>query len=260
MRSTIVPLLTLLLLVPYGQVRAEESPAHPEGTSAATKKLDPVYVDVPDVPGLPRVLIIGDSVSCGYTLPLRAALAGKANVHRPPQNCGSSAVGLKNLDTWLGSIPWDVIHFNHGLHDLSYEFSPGMNRNEQGIYARPETGGHPRVSLDAYRNNLQAIVAKLRDKAPTATVIFATTTPVSADLHHYVKDSELPYNQAALAVMLESHVQVDDLWTFAKPRIAEIQEPGNPHFNAKGSEALAHQIAQVISAALEKRTVNDTGR
>ncbi len=51
-----------------------------------------------DVPGLPRVLIIGDSVSCGYTLALPAALTGLANVHRPPQHCGSTVVGLANLE------------------------------------------------------------------------------------------------------------------------------------------------------------------
>lgn len=46
---------------------------------------------VKDVPGLPRVLLIGDSVSRGYTLAARKALAGKANVHRAPENCGPSA-------------------------------------------------------------------------------------------------------------------------------------------------------------------------
>ena len=252
--------LTLLVLISFGHNSAEESPSHPESKPNATKKIDPVFVDVPDVPGLPRVLIIGDSVSCGYTLPLRAALAGKANVHRPPQNCGSSAVGLKNLDAWLGSSPWDVIHFNHGLHDLSNEFSPGKNRNEQGVYARPDNGGHARVSIDEYRNNLQAIVARLREKAPAATLIFALTTPVSADLHHYVKDSEQPYNVVAREVMVKAHVEVDDLWSFAKPRILEIQETGNPHFLAKGSVVLAGEIARVITATLDMRKSTNSSK
>lgn len=255
MRSRLVLLLMLSLFGPHGQVQADEAPALPEAKSATVQKIDPVYVDVPDVPGLPRVLIIGDSVSCGYTLPLRAALAGKANVHRPPQNCGSSVVGLKNVDAWLGSTPWDIIHFNHGLHDLSNEFSPGKNRNEQGVYARPDNGGHARVGIDEYRKNLNALVAKLREKAPTATLIFATTTPVSADLHHYVKDSELPYNTVALEVMMTMQVEVDDLWSFAKPRIPEIQESGNPHFHTKGSVVLATEIARVITSALDKRNL-----
>ena len=72
---------------------------------------------VPDDPSLPRVLLIGDSVSRGYTLAARKALAGKANVHRAPENCGPTANGLKKLDIWLGDGKWDVIHFNFGIHD-----------------------------------------------------------------------------------------------------------------------------------------------
>jgi hypothetical protein len=218
--------------------------------AASGKPIDPVYLPITDVPGLPRVLVIGDSVSCGYTLPLRAALAGVANLHRPAQNCGSTVVGLANLDRWLGDGPWAVIHFNHGLHDLSHEFSPGRHRNDRGGYARPDNGGHHRVAPEDYRRNLCLLVDRLRTRVPGATLIFATTTPVSADLHHYVADSELEYNRIAREVMAARGVQVNDLWAFAKPRVGEIQEPGNPHFHAKGSRALAGHIAGVIRAAL----------
>ncbi|MFT6238474.1 MAG: acyl-CoA thioesterase-1 [Akkermansiaceae bacterium] len=33
---------------------------------------------------LPRILLIGDSISIGYTLPVRSLWKGRANVHRPP--------------------------------------------------------------------------------------------------------------------------------------------------------------------------------
>ena len=70
-----------------------------------------------DEPGLPRVLLIGDSVSIGYTLKVREKLKGKANVHRIPQNGGATEVGLANMKKWLRDEKWDVIHFNFGLHD-----------------------------------------------------------------------------------------------------------------------------------------------
>ena len=66
---------------------------------------------VPDDPKLPRVLLIGDSVSRGYTQAVRKALAGKANVHRAPANCGPTASGLKNIDVWLGDGKWDCDPF-----------------------------------------------------------------------------------------------------------------------------------------------------
>ncbi len=226
-------------------------PKPPMKPNRKFQRPDPAYAEVADEPGLPRVLLIGDSVSIGYTLAVRKELAEKVNVHRPPQNCGSSAVGLANIEKWLGNGHWDVIYFNHGLHDLSYEFSPGKNINEKGEYACPDNGGHHRVSPEEYRQNLTKIVALLRARVPRAELIFATTTPVSADLHHYVKDSELEYNRIAVEVMRQQGVQVHDLWAFAKPRIAEIQQPGNPHFTAKGSEVLAKEIARCIVEALK---------
>ena len=56
---------------------------------------------VQDIPTLPRVLLIGDSVSGGYTLSARKALEGTAHVHKAPENCGPTANGLKKLDVWL---------------------------------------------------------------------------------------------------------------------------------------------------------------
>src|SRR2546423_11384575 len=78
----------------------------------------PAFAPVIDQPGLARVLLIGDSISIGYTATVRKELAGKANVHRIPENGADTANGLKKIDDWLGDGRWDVIHFNWGLHDL----------------------------------------------------------------------------------------------------------------------------------------------
>ena len=50
------------------------------------RKSDSSLAKITDEPGLPRVLIIGDSISMGYTLPVRELLRGKANLHRIPMN------------------------------------------------------------------------------------------------------------------------------------------------------------------------------
>src|SRR5437016_4351852 len=78
-------------------------------------------------PALPNVMLIGDSISIGYTLDVRTLLAGKANVMRPmaasgkgTYNGGSTIVGLKELNRWLGDYKYSVIHFNWGLHDVHH--------------------------------------------------------------------------------------------------------------------------------------------
>ena len=57
----------------------------------------PAFAPVIDNPELPRVLLIGDSISIGYTVPVRNALAGKANVHRIPENGADTVNGLKRM-------------------------------------------------------------------------------------------------------------------------------------------------------------------
>ena len=107
-----------------------------------------------DVPGLPRVLLIGDSISLGYTLDVRELLSGKANVHRPPANCGSTAMGVQNLDAWLGDGKWDVIHFNWGLWDI--------NRRVNG---KRNVDGEIGATEQEYAERLEELVVRLKKTA-----------------------------------------------------------------------------------------------
>ena len=66
-------------------------------------KLGPL-TPIVEVEGLPNVLIIGDSISIGYTLPTRALLQGKVNLHRIPTNGGPTTKGLSDIDKWLSLI------------------------------------------------------------------------------------------------------------------------------------------------------------
>ena len=69
---------------------------------------------------LPRVLILGDSISLGYTPYVADLLKGKAFVSRPACNCGPSEFYLRergSIAEWLGEKRWDVIHVNFGIWD-----------------------------------------------------------------------------------------------------------------------------------------------
>lgn len=181
---------------------------------------------VEDDPKLPRVLLIGDSVSRGYTLPTRKAMAGKANVHRAPENCGPTANGLKKLDIWLGSGKWDVIHFNFGIHDRA---------------AKPAD----------YEARLEAIVTRLQ--ATGAKVIWASTTPVPPDTKDGPAASEAIVEKNAIAarVMQKHGVPTDDLFTFVTPHLAKVQNPKDVHFTAEGYDLLGGQVATSIGSALK---------
>jgi acyl-CoA thioesterase-1 len=206
--------LTLLLFLLDSGLRAEE----------------PAFAPVEDVPGLPRVLLLGDSISIGYTLPVREILAGKANVHRPATNCSSTGNALKNLDAWLGEGKWDVIHFNFGLHDAKLP--------PEGIrHAPPEV----------YGRNLRELVRRLQ--ATGARLVWATTTPVpnGGFISPTRRFGDIDqYNAVARQVMEENGVGIDDLNAAITPHLAATQRPNDVHYNDEGSAILAKAVAAAV--------------
>ena len=209
-------------------------------TLAGQQSSNPAYAPVTDVPGLPRVLILGDSISIGYTVALREALAGVANVHRPAENCRSSWYGIEKLDEWLGTGKWDVIHFNFGLHDLKHI-------NETGQIDDPPRGKLV-TTVYEYRANMEKIVERLERTG--AKLIWRPTTPVPEGGKGRFAGAEVPYNMAALAVMRAHGVQVDDLNAFIADEKIPPVSPGNVHFSPESSKQMAARIAALIKAAL----------
>ena len=206
--------------------------------------LAPALLPVEDVPGLPRILLIGDSISIGYTREVRRRLTGRANVHRPPDNCGPTLFGLEQLDGWLGSGRWDVIYFNFGLHDLKF-----MDAN--GTYNVPGPNDRPLAAPGEYAANLRQLVARLRRTG--ARLVFANTTPVPGGTVGRVEGSERAYNAAAEQVMRAAGVTIDDLHAFAVAH-PQLQRPHNVHFTPEGCEALADHVAATLADALAQRS------
>jgi len=180
---------------------------------------------VQDDPTLPRVLLIGDSVSRGYTQAVREALAGKANVHRAPANCGPTASGLKNIDVWLGDGKWAVIHFNFGIHDRA-------------------------TPIPDYTQRLGQLVERMQKTG--AKLIWASTTPIPDDpARQQTAASIVERNQAAAELMAQHGIAIDDLFTAITPHLAEMQNPGDVHFNAQGYEFLGRTVAASIEEAIK---------
>ena len=196
----------------------------------------------------PRVLILGDSISIGYTPFVKQMLKDEVVVIRPKGNCAGTNKGVKNIDTWLklDGGKWDVIHFNFGLHDLKH-VQPKTGRNS----SNPK---HPRqAEPELYAKQLREIVGKL--KKTGAALIFATTTPVPAGGVKPYRDVKDPqrYNEVARKIMKADGVTVNDLYAFANPRLKQIQRPVNVHFTKAGSKLLAGEAVKHIRAALKKR-------
>lgn len=232
--------LSLLLASPLLAQRTKDDPQGPW--------------DVPLDPRLPNVLIVGDSISIGYTRAVRRLLAGEANVQRPlnerrdgPSNCGPTPRGLESIDAWLGDTKWDAIHFNWGLHDLCYRNPEAKNQGN-----RDKVNGKQAVSPEQYRRNLEQLVERM--KATGAKLVWASTTVVPEGEAGRVVGDDARFNAVAGEVMTRHGIPTDDLYAVSKEFPAHLfAGPGNVHFTLAGYEKLAESVARSVRESLARR-------
>jgi lysophospholipase L1-like esterase len=210
---------------------------------------------------LPNVLILGDSISIGYTPFVQEYLKGRANVFRPmlengkPENCAGTTKGVDHIERWLNSSGksgvknsgsrWNIIHFNFGLHDIKH-VDPVTGENSQN----PK---HPQqANRRQYKKNLETIVEKL--KATGAKLIFATTTPYPDVQEGPLRKPGMSqkYNRVAVKIMNKNRIRINNLHAFMVPRMAELQRPNNVHFTEEGSRELAKKVVERINEVLNE--------
>ena len=193
---------------------------------------------------LPKVFLIGDSISIGYTPEVIQHLQGKAFVSRAKANCGDTNRGLASLDGWLGKTNWDLIHFNWGLHDLCYR-----NPEVKTVGNRDKVNGTQSVPLAQYRKNLEQLVLRL--KKTGAKLVWASTTKVpQGEVGRFAGD-ELKYNKVALEIMQKHGVAINDLHQLSSSLDPSLfRKRGDVHYTSQGSALLGKKVADQISKAL----------
>lgn len=214
--------------------------------------------DQPPKPGLPKVVLVGDSIRLGYTATVEKELAGRAIVLSPKANGGDSSNVLKNLDEWVIRQQPDVVHFNCGIHDTK----------------KSKTTGQFQIPPEQYEANLRKIVERIR-KETKAKVLFATSTPIvdkraaqtRSKADYELLDASIEqYNRIAGKVMQELRVPVNDLHALlpdAESRARLIVGDG-VHFVPEGSQllgkAVAAMVAKHLPAAAKKPAARATAR
>jgi len=197
-----------------------------------------------EVKPLPNVLIIGDSISNGYTPFVRVIMKERAVVVHAPGNSQSTEYALPKLAGWLGDKKWDVINFNWGLHDMKY-----INAEYKLVSVDK---GRQWVPVEQYEKNLHLLVKQL--KATGSQLVWCMTTPVPEGAAGRVPGEEVAYNAAARRVMESESVVINDLCAFIKPdRLKRGGRPKDVHYTKEGSELLAGEVVKYIDAALKLR-------
>lgn len=176
---------------------------------------------------LPRVLFIGDSITRGYFDPAEKALAGQAYCSRlTTSRSVCDPVFFEELRLVLSQYDFAMIHFNNGLHGWAY-------------------------TEEEYRAGLEEFVAALKEQAPEAALVWASTTPVRDDSG--MKDNAARVaarNTIASEIMSKEGIATDNLHALATDHPEYLGSDG-VHFESEGRQAQGEQVAAHVEEALE---------
>jgi hypothetical protein len=178
-------------------------------------------------PSLPNVLLVGDSITRNYFPEVTRQLKGVANVYLM---ASSICVGDPRLPEELASfartedVRFRVVHFNNGMHGWDY-------------------------SEAEYKAGFPAYLAALRQIAPGAAFIWASTTPVRKEKEPGPTNARIDARNT-IATTLVHDMAVDDQHALMAKH-ADLYHD-DVHFNEDGSNIEGDAAAATIRHALEE--------
>lgn len=195
----------------------------------------------------PKILIVGDSISLGYTPYVREDLQGIAEVYHNRGNAQHTGTGLDSIETWIGTKDWDIIQFNWGLWDLCYRHPDSKTQGN-----RDKVHGTITYELEDYGKNLDSIVQWMKAKSD-AKLIFVTTTYVPENEAGRYQEDAIRYNQLAKRIMEENGVVINDIYE-ASRRIHRHygKDSGDVHYLPEGYQALAKEITDFLKGEMSQ--------
>jgi lysophospholipase L1-like esterase len=179
---------------------------------------------------LPRILLIGDSITRGYGPKVEANLKGTAYVSRmaTSKSLGDPAL-LQQVTLVLQEQTFDVIHFNNGLHGNGY-------------------------TQKEYIDALPGLLAVFHRYAPNARLVWASSTDVRQKNHLEAAspDTErvVQRNAAVAALLAKRNIPVEDLFALVKDH-PEYHVNDGVHFKDEGYGVLAGEVAKTIKGLLD---------
>lgn len=237
--------LGLCLAIPFSAAFANYGPAERESIEWCDIWLP--HANVTDAK-LPRVLLIGDSITRGYYPAVEKRLGGKACVGRLATSAfASDPMLLDEIALVLDHQAFDVIQFDNGMH--------GWKHTEA-----------------EFRAAFPKLVATLRQHAPNAKLLWANTTPLQSGADMAEPATAESKNVERGRLMLKedlsgrSNVRIAERNAIAleimKPlgiAVVDLNTPmqghpefynGDVHFNDRGIAIQADLVAAAIEKAL----------
>lgn len=191
------------------------------------------YPDSEENDSLSNALLIGDSVMNGYHQPAMDSLREYANVDYwlTPKHLNSKHL-LDDLKKVVKYRKYDVIHFNIGLHGWA----------------------EGRILPGEYEPLLEKYVKTIKENAPQAKLIWASTTPVTEEgeaiLNKEINPIIVKRNIKAARVMKENNVLVNDLYSLVVNKL-DLGKPDRFHWKREGYQLIGNACANEVIKALD---------
>ncbi len=206
--------------------------AEPPSSSLESIEWCDLWISHANETNLPRVLLIGDSITRAYYPEVEKQLTGKACVGRLATSAFlSDPILLKEIAMVLDEYQFDVIHFNNGMH--------GWQHSEA-----------------EYQKAFPEFLAVIKTHAPHAQLVWASTTTLKASPKlpagsqtQATDERVAARNDIALEYIVPAGIDVDDLnlLTRGHPEL----HSDNVHFNDQGIALQAAQVAAHVEKLLK---------
>lgn len=221
-------LILVLLFVARFVSGAGAAPTEKSASSLESIEWCDIWISHANETNLPRVLLIGDSITRDYYPPVEKRLEGRAYVARlATSRFISDPVLLEEIALVLDNTKFDVIHFNNGMH--------GWQHTEA-----------------EYKTAFPKLLETIRAHAPHAKLVWATTTPLKQSHPDAACDPSderiAARNACALACFQGKDIVVDDLNALVRGHPEYHSD--NVHFNAAGIRIESDQVVARIRPLL----------
>lgn len=187
-----------------------------------------IWCEDVNVENLPRVALIGDSITEGYNQFVKKKLKGIAKVDYLATSYSiASEVYGKIIECFVNDSEYDVVHFNYGLHAYS-------------------------VDDEAYESRCKGIAKHIMKNSK---VILATTTTVLDETlekeNEFWKEKVISRNKKIVKIARELGLKVDDLNKVCTELDIGKRYTDGVHFWDAGYEELAESVALSIQEQLK---------
>ncbi len=173
-----------------------------------------------------RILLVGDSISCGYRGFINKILDKKAfadGIGTSKSLANDSLIALIDY-VFVQKKNYKIIQFNNGLH-----------------------GWH--LSADEYEYYYDKTIKHIKEKYPEVKVVIALTTPLrnKEKIDEYDKQNAMvkERNNAAIRVAKKHGLAVNDLYSVIED-FPQYYKNDGVHLNDEGYEKLAQKCVEVF--------------